>query len=147
MSPAVDRPIRSALFVPAHREGWVEKALAAVPGAVILDLEDSVPAAERPAAREQVRAGIATAAAAGVTVTVRPNGWGSGEAEADLDACVVEGLDALLLPKVDGVGELEGFARMLRPLERARGLLHQRDGRERRREPGDRQGGREREVE
>jgi citrate lyase subunit beta/citryl-CoA lyase len=118
----VERPIRSALFVPAHREGWVEKALASAPDALILDLEDSVPAAERPAARERVRAGIATAAAGGVTVTVRPNGWTSGEAAADLEACVVDGVDALLLPKVDAVEELEGFAGALDELEQARGL-------------------------
>jgi citrate lyase subunit beta/citryl-CoA lyase len=122
MSPAVERPIRSALFVPAHREGWVEKALAAGPDAVIIDLEDSVPAAERGGARERVGTGIATAAAAGVTVTVRPNGWTSGEAEADLDACVVDGLEALLLPKVDGLEELQGFARTLEGLEQERGL-------------------------
>lgn len=38
-------PIRSALFVPAHRRDWVGKALRVSPGAVILDIEDFRPAA------------------------------------------------------------------------------------------------------
>ena len=46
--------IRSALFVPAHREGWVEKALRAGPDAVILDLEDAVPDGEKDTARALV---------------------------------------------------------------------------------------------
>ena len=35
-------PIRSVLFVPAHRRDWVAKALRVAPQAVILDIEDSV---------------------------------------------------------------------------------------------------------
>jgi citrate lyase subunit beta/citryl-CoA lyase len=31
-------PIRSALFVPAHRRDWVAKAIRARPHAVILDI-------------------------------------------------------------------------------------------------------------
>ena len=38
-------PIRSALFVPAHRRDWVGKAIRVSPGAAILDIEDSVPPA------------------------------------------------------------------------------------------------------
>ena len=41
-------PIRSALFVPAHRRDWVAKALRVKPGAVVLDIEDSVPVATMP---------------------------------------------------------------------------------------------------
>ncbi len=37
------RPLRSLLFVPGHREGWAEKAIAAGADGLILDLEDSVP--------------------------------------------------------------------------------------------------------
>ena len=37
------RPTRSLLFVPGHRKGWADKAVAAGADAVILDLEDSVP--------------------------------------------------------------------------------------------------------
>ena len=89
--------IRSALFVPAHREGWVEKALRAGPDAVILDLEDAVPDGEKDTARALVGAGVATVAAAGVVAMVRPGDL------RDLESCVVDGLEALVLPKVDSI--------------------------------------------
>ena len=43
-------PIRSVLFVPAHRRDWVGKALRVAPHAVILDIEDSVPHELKPQA-------------------------------------------------------------------------------------------------
>ena len=99
--------IRSALFVPAHREGWVEKALRAGPDAVILDLEDAVPDTEKHKARSLVGAGVATVAAAGVVAMVRP-----GELR-DLEACLVEGLEALVLPKIDTVEDVVPYAAAL----------------------------------
>ena len=99
--------IRSALFVPAHREGWVEKALRAGPDAVILDLEDSVPDGEKDTARALVGAGIATVAAAGVIPMVRPGGL------RDLEACLVEELEALVLPKVDTIEDVVLYAAAL----------------------------------
>jgi citrate lyase subunit beta/citryl-CoA lyase len=47
--------MRSLLFVPAHRQRLVEKALGLPCDMVILDLEDSVPDADRAAARDGVR--------------------------------------------------------------------------------------------
>jgi citrate lyase subunit beta/citryl-CoA lyase len=96
--------IRSALFVPAHRDGWVEKAIASGPDAVILDLEDAVPAGEKERARSLVGDAVAALAAAGVVALVRP-----GE-PADLDACVVEGLDALVVPKAGSIEDLRPYA-------------------------------------
>jgi citrate lyase subunit beta / citryl-CoA lyase len=43
-------PIRSALFVPAHRRDWVGKAIRVSPGAAVLDIEDSVPPEFKPRA-------------------------------------------------------------------------------------------------
>lgn len=96
--------IRSALFVPAHREGWVEKALRSNPDAVILDLEDAVPTSEKDAARSLVGDAIATVAAAGVVPMVRPGSVG------DLESCVVAGLAALVLPKIETADEVRQYA-------------------------------------
>jgi citrate lyase subunit beta/citryl-CoA lyase len=114
--------LRSALFVPAHRDGWVEKALEAGPDAVILDLEDAVPPEQRDAARARVRGAIELLAASGTLATVRPNGWESGEAQPDLEACVARGLGALVLPKVDSIDQIDRFGATLSALEQARGL-------------------------
>jgi citrate lyase subunit beta/citryl-CoA lyase len=99
--------IRSALFVPAHREGWVAKALRAGPDAIILDLEDAVPAAEKTAARARVGTSVAEIAASGVAAWVRPG------AVDDVGACLVEGLAALVLPKIETVEQAAAFAASL----------------------------------
>ena len=48
------RPIRSELFVPGNKEDWMRKAPRYGADALILDLEDSVPPPQKPAAREAV---------------------------------------------------------------------------------------------
>ena len=50
---------RSFLFVPANRPERYAKALASGAGAVIIDLEDAVPADAKPAARRQLADGFA----------------------------------------------------------------------------------------
>ena len=96
--------IRSALFVPAHRDGWVEKAIAAGPDAVILDLEDSVPADEKAKARELVAPGVAALTEARIAAMARPGEPG------DLAHCHVEGLAALVLPKIDAPEDVARYA-------------------------------------
>jgi citrate lyase beta subunit len=46
-------PPRALLFVPAHRDRFREKALGIAVDALILDLEDAVPPAEKPVARDK----------------------------------------------------------------------------------------------
>jgi citrate lyase subunit beta / citryl-CoA lyase len=108
--------IRSALFVPAHREGWVGKAVTAGPDAVILDLEDSVPEAEKDAGRARVGAAVELLGSKGVTATVR-----IGEAD-DLDTCVLAGVAALVLPKIDSAGQVRAVDSAVSALEAARNL-------------------------
>ena len=38
------KPFRSLLFVPGHKPSWADKAIRAGAHALILDLEDAVPA-------------------------------------------------------------------------------------------------------
>ena len=64
-------PIRSALFVPAHRRDWVAKAIRVSPGAVVLDIEDSVPPQFKPQAMEHLKSEIQELRDAGVGAFVR----------------------------------------------------------------------------
>ena len=64
-------PIRSALFVPAHRRDWVAKAIRVAPGAVVLDIEDLVPPQFKPQAMEQLKSEIHELRDAGVGAFVR----------------------------------------------------------------------------
>src|SRR5580658_8938179 len=79
--------LRSLLFVPADSERKLEKAKSAGADALILDLEDSVAAANRPAAR-RLAAEYLKRAAGGPTLFVRINPIETADCEADLDAVV-----------------------------------------------------------
>ena len=117
-------PYRSMLFVPGNKPSWVDKAIASGADAVILDLEDSVPPAEKDDARATVRASVQrlAAGAAAPGVWVRPNAWESRLAGADLEAVVVGGLDGVLLPKIYGPQDVLRFDALLEHFEIRAGL-------------------------
>ncbi|GAA3713792.1 CoA ester lyase [Nonomuraea antimicrobica] len=113
---------RSLLFCPGDRPDRIAKAIAAKPGAVIVDLEDSVHPSHRAEARRQAVAALTAADDPEVTRIVRVNAAGSGEIFDDLAAVVGPWLDAVMLPKAGGpdeVGDLDG---PMRELERAGGI-------------------------
>ncbi|WP_183094997.1 HpcH/HpaI aldolase/citrate lyase family protein [Nocardioides stalactiti] len=114
-------PLASYLFVPAHREGWVQKAVAAGAHAVILDLEDSVPDAEKQRARVQAAESIRWLRThhPEVGALVRPNALDTGLAEDDLAACVVDGLGALLLPMIRTADDVRAFSALVDTAEQA----------------------------
>lgn len=125
---AVHRPpLRSLLFVPGTRTGWLPKARAAGADAAILDLEDAVPASGKPAARAEVADVITRAAApadqAGrmaLFVRVNPmDGWAGAE---ELRAVVRPGLAGIVLPKVRSARDVELADRLLGWCEREQGL-------------------------
>jgi len=88
------------------------KALASGADAVILDLEDSVPIASKDIARALVAKMIdgVMEVGAGPAVYVRVNGSVTGFLADDLVAIVRPGLDAILLPKVESVEEVQSTA-------------------------------------
>jgi citrate lyase subunit beta/citryl-CoA lyase len=104
------KPIRVALFAPGINARVMSKAIGAGVDAVILDLEDSVPIAAKAEARSLVAAAIGAQAAAGPAVYVRSNGAATGQLADDLEAVVRPGLDAVMLPKVESVEEVQQTA-------------------------------------
>ncbi|GGG44239.1 CoA ester lyase [Caldovatus sediminis] len=114
-------PIRSLLFVPAHRRDWVGKAIRHAPGAVVLDIEDSVPVEERPRARGLLAEEIAELRAAGVGAVVRLNPF-SEETEAEIAAAAAEGLTAVMLPKASAADEVRAVHDLLSYHEGRAGL-------------------------
>lgn len=102
------KPYRSMLFVPGHKSSWAEKAIASGADAVILDLEDSVPVADKADARKIVRETIGRLREQGVRadVWVRPNSYDTGLFGADLEEVTVPGLAGLFLPKVFSAEEI-----------------------------------------
>ena len=64
---------RSYLYAPGSRQALLSKVFTAGADAVVLDLEDSVPAGDKDRAREQVSAALAGASGEGLEIWVRIN--------------------------------------------------------------------------
>ena len=91
--------MRSMLFVPADSERKLAKGLDSGADALILDLEDSVAAANRPAARRLARDFLEAHGSDRILRYVRINPLASGLALDDLAATVAGRPDGILLPK------------------------------------------------
>ena len=112
---------RSLLFVPVNVDRFVNSAPRRGADACILDLEDSIPAAEKTEARQKVRTAAATVGSAGADVVVRINRpWRL--AVRDIEASVDPHICALAVPKVADPGHLRAIAETLSELEAERGL-------------------------
>lgn len=114
------RALRSFLFAPGNHARRVEKALSLDADAVILDLEDAVATAEKPAARVAVTAAFARPRRA--LLYVRVNAVDTEFCYGDLVAIVQPGLDGIILPKVESAAGLATIDWLLAQLERERGL-------------------------
>lgn len=96
-------PAQTYLFVPGSRPERIAKAIDAGPDAVIVDLEDAVAPADKPAALDSLRAGwdghAARAQAQRVTLLVRINAADTPWHAADLAACQALGVAHVVVPK------------------------------------------------
>src|SRR5262245_57320475 len=117
--------VRSMLFVPGSKPAMLEKAARSAADAVCFDLEDSVVAAEKSAARANVIQALKTLDFGHRVRMVRVNGLDTPYTYRDL-VDVVEGagehLDLLMLPKADGAGDVTFVDTMLTQIEAHRGL-------------------------
>src|SRR6266581_5828666 len=91
--------MRSLLFVPADSERKLARGLVSGADALILDLEDSVAAANRGVARRQAREFLEAHGTEQIRRYVRINPLASGLALDDLAATVAGRPDGILLPK------------------------------------------------
>lgn len=113
---------RSILFVPGNRPDWIDKAPKYGPDALIVDLEDAVPNAEKVEARGTVRAGIERLRERGVPIVVRVNGVNTGLTGEDIEAIVTGGLVAVAIPKLERVEEVLKVDAWIELFERKAGL-------------------------
>ena len=111
---------RSLLFAPGNVARRVEKAFTLGADAVIVDLEDSVPAAEKPATRKL--AAEALRKARRCRGYIRVNAPSTPFCYADLVETIHDKLDGVVLPKVESAADLHAVDWLLAALERERGL-------------------------
>lgn len=116
-----DMKLRSLLFVPADSERKFEKASGIGADALILDLEDSVAPSRKTIARERVK-GLLDGRSRSWSYLVRINPLETGLTLEDLAAIVRPGLDGILIPKVNGVQDVELISHYVDVLEVANGV-------------------------
>jgi citrate lyase subunit beta/citryl-CoA lyase len=117
----------SYLFVPGNRPDRYERACATNAGAVIVDLEDAVPAPEKSAARDMLSNWMSPV----VPVLVRINAADTEWFEDDIAMCIACGAAGIVLPKAEGGGQIAAIAAhangtlpVLPMIESARGFWH-----------------------
>lgn len=112
--------LRSFLFVPGHQVRRITKALDSAADAVIIDLEDAVPPAEKPAARENAASALGDRGAP--AVFVRVNGAPDPGCLDDLLEVVRPGLAGIVLPKAESAAQLQAVDWAIGQIELRQGL-------------------------
>jgi len=112
--------IRTALFVPGNRPDRIEKAFNAEADVIIIDLEDAVPLSEKEISRSKVREKAAQYADR--MMLVRINALGSPFIEGDLEETIVEGVNGIILPKVEKADDIHDINKLLLEVEKKRSL-------------------------
>jgi citrate lyase subunit beta / citryl-CoA lyase len=117
-----DLPVwRSMLFVPVNVPKFVEGAHARGSDAVILDLEDSIPPAEKANARGMVAEAAPKVAKSGADVVVRIN-RPLELAVRDIEVAVSPAISALILPKIDSAGHMRLLDELVGTVEESKGM-------------------------
>src|SRR3990170_3555854 len=95
----VGRPMRSVLTVPGIVPRFVEKAPSSGADVICLDIEDSVPPAEKVRARSLAADAVASMPRGPYSLFVRVNGPHTGLMEDDLAGVVRPGLQGVIISK------------------------------------------------
>ncbi|GIX47429.1 MAG: malyl-CoA lyase [Candidatus Tectimicrobiota bacterium] len=118
--------LRTLLFAPGNRPPLLEKVGHCGADAVVLDLEDAVPVAEKEAARQAVRAAVRAITTCPVYVRVNPltaaTAFSLAIGEADLEAVVCAELTGVLVPKIESPDDVRHAEHLLCMRERQLGL-------------------------
>ncbi|ASM71229.1 MULTISPECIES: HpcH/HpaI aldolase/citrate lyase family protein [Roseobacteraceae] len=107
---ALDRPLRSVLYIPASKPRALDKARGLPVDAIIFDLEDAVTTEEKVSARgilaEALTQGGYGARMKIIRINALDTDWGADDAR----AAATMGADAILLPKVSSPADLDALA-------------------------------------
>jgi len=113
---------RTRLYIPGNNPAMVQNAMIYGADSLIFDLEDSIPIAEKDAARILVRNALQTLDFEDSEVTVRINSLDTELYDDDLKAIAHKKLDGILLPKTETLEEILFLDNLLTVLEEERNL-------------------------
>lgn len=116
------RLLRSMLFTPGNNMRMIQKAGSLAADAIILDLEDAVPMADKETALIFVRDSIEDLSIKGSAPLVRVNALTTGLTEEDLEWVVQKGLICVVLPKVESKEDILQMARLVDQQEKEKGI-------------------------
>lgn len=102
-----ERLRRSFLYTPADDRSMMEKSATLPTDAVVFDLEDAIPDAAVPEARDRIASVVEDVDFGSTEVCVRINGYRSRLWLHDLLAAVEADVDLVLLPMIESVQQLE----------------------------------------
>ena len=114
--------LRSLIFVPGNRANMLERALGFNADIIMVDLEDSVPPAEKSAARDLAAQWIPALRRAGKRVMVRANSLDTGLTHDELAAVLSPDLYGVSVGKTESAWDLKEIERIITPLEASAGL-------------------------
>ena len=116
--------MRSVFYVPGNNQKMVAKAPTIACDILTLDLEDSVPAAEKSQGREMIQEYLKSSRKKQLSPTlyVRVNDWETKMTNDDLEAVVHQGLDGVCLPKCGNAENVKRLDCKLEELEQRRGM-------------------------
>lgn len=112
---------RSSMTFPVNVPRFTQKAYTRGADCYVMDLEDSVPEAEKESARALIKDSIPLVGKGGSDVSVRINRPIS-QAVKDLEASIWPGLTCVSLPKVESAEEVKVREEVIAELERRRGI-------------------------
>ena len=113
---------RSLIFVPSNSRRFIDKAKTLNADITCFDLEDSVPINEKTAARETIIQALKQRTDYKTNVYIRINSFDSGMAFTDLKEIIQNGVDGIVIPKVDDENEVIDIIRFISILEDERGI-------------------------
>ena len=113
---------RSLIFVPGNNPRFLAKARNLKADIICLDLEDSVPEAQKAEAREMIT-GALRGGRYSASVFVRVNSPGSGMMFDDMDAVLRGKPQGIVVPKVNDTAEMDTISKTLHRTEKANTLV------------------------
>jgi citrate lyase subunit beta / citryl-CoA lyase len=117
VTPPPMKPVRSFLFVPGNRAAWIEKSVTSKADALILDLEDSVPAELKVEARRTVQSKLAWLAGQKQRTFVRINRSPHLYNFEDILAVVGPDVEGIFISKPIGPEDIDTVSAMLSEAE------------------------------
>ncbi len=114
--------LRSMLYVPANSWRMINSAITEGEDAVILDLEDACPLAEKETGRVFSRDAVTIIKKANIEFFVRVNSFETGLTKEDLSYVVIKGLDGIMLPKAESESDIKKLDQLLEDGEKKEGV-------------------------